>query len=195
MSRRAKACPRLGNIAFGAAVFAGALVVAWVVASINGQQAALNAQTENVRVLAEQGGQLAAQVRELGGTPVVSPSLPASEPGPPGISGLRGSEGRQGRPGRPPSAGELLAAATQALAANPPAPGKVGRAGRDGTNGVNGADGKDGRNGMDGANGTNGEKGDPGPPPTDEQVDAAVARWMQEHCTTTAGVMTCSMEP
>ncbi|MGH3745819.1 MAG: hypothetical protein ACRDT8_00285 [Micromonosporaceae bacterium] len=164
---------RAGNVAYGIGLAVLALVVAGIAVRVNGQQARLAASDDAVRALAE-------QVRDLGGTPTVSPP-PTPAPGPRGLAGLRGLQGEKGDPGRdgrPPSAGELLTAATRALAADPPPPGEDGTNGADGEDGEDGEKGEpgqDGEDGEDGARGEKGAKGDPGP--------TCPAGWHQEQVT------------
>lgn len=103
---------------------------------------------------------LAAQVRDLGGDPVVDP--PAGEPGRDGADGRDGVDGVDGRNGRDGRDGQ---------------PGADGEPGPPGSNGTNGIDGQDGvtppcmaesaqcrgADGKDGAQGPQGPQGPPGP--------------------------------
>jgi hypothetical protein len=107
--------------------------------------------------------QLAEQVEQLGGTPVVQPP-PAGEPGEPGATGPPGPSGRpgrdgadgengkDGRPGPPGTDGQ--SGATPPCAAEPAQ--CQGSAGRDGQDGAAGADGVPGAPGADGAPGRDG---------------------------------------
>lgn len=112
---------------------------------------------------------LEAQVKRLGGKPVVEPGEPVAGP-----------------PGPGPTASQVKAAVADYCAGDRCKP-TVSRSqvaaavadycagglcqGKDGTNGGPGADG------TDGASGTDGTDGAPGPGPTDEQIAAAVAAY------------------
>lgn len=101
---------------------------------------------------------LAAQVRALGGKPVVEPS---ELPGRNGADGQQGPPGPMGLTGPPPSNAQVAEAVTLYCITHRCA-GKDGRNGNDGTDGApgpTGPPGKDGRDGKDGNNGVNGKDG------------------------------------
>ncbi|GAA2092264.1 collagen-like protein [Actinomadura alba] len=98
---------------------------------------------------------LAQQVRELGGTPAVSPA-----PGPPGATGptgpsgppgatVTGPPGQTGRDGRTVTGPSGRPGPSGATVTGPPGP--------------SGKDGADGAPGKDGADGEQGPRGEPGP--------------------------------
>lgn len=100
---------------------------------------------------------LAAQVRKLGGTPVVvpppgvagSPGV-AGQPGAPGRPGAAGSPGRSGGAGSPGPTGPAGPSGTQG-AAGAPGQAVTGPPGPAGPTGPAGKDGKDGTDGKDGS--------------------------------------------
>lgn len=96
---------------------------------------------------------LAAQVRRMGGTPVVSPPPgPAGSPGQPGASGSQGRPGvagKSGQPGASVTGPPGKTGPTGASVTGPPGP--VGPAGSAGKDGKDGADGKPGSDGKDGS--------------------------------------------
>jgi hypothetical protein len=100
---------------------------------------------------------LAQQVRDLGGTPKVSPQPgPPGSPGPPGrpgisVTGPAGPPGPSGRPGR--------------TVTGPPGKPGVTVTGPPGPPGAS-VTGPPGPKGDKGDQGDKGEKGDPGPPPS-----------------------------
>ncbi len=102
---------------------------------------------------------LAQQVRDLGGTPKVTPAPgptgPAGASGQPGASGSSGQNGRNGSNG---SAGSPGPTGAKGAAGSP------GPSGATGAQGVAGPAGKDGADGKDGATGPQGPKGDTGSP-------------------------------
>lgn len=118
----------------------------WVSAELSAQRstAERDRQTlaQQASVRDQQIRDLAAQVRRMGGTPVVSPPGPAGIPGAPGQSGAPGAAGGTGRPGVSGS------------------PGPVGASGAPGSAGT---PGKDGTTGPKGDTGPPGPQGDPGP--------------------------------
>lgn len=128
-------------LAIVGAVAVGALL-AWLIVFVQGL--ARDLDTAN-----KARDQLAAQVKQMGGTPVAGPPGSRGEPGPAG-AGLTGPQGPAGLPG--PS--------------GPPGPtGSPGVTGKGGTPGasVTGAPGTDGAAGVDGAAGTDGASGPAGP--------------------------------
>lgn len=102
---------------------------------------------------------LADQVRDLGGTPVVEPSeLPTPAPGAPGPQGIRGDTGPAGATG---------ATGPRGLRGLMGLPGPIGPAGPQGVKGDTGPAGPagaDGQNGHDGADGAPGATGPAGYP-------------------------------
>lgn len=120
-----------------------AVVIGWLtglantVHDLEGQRIQNQATAETNAEAVEQ---LARQVKELGGKPVIEPSdLPQPVAGP---------QGPQGPPGLP---------------GLPGLPGADGRDGKDGKDGAPGADGRDGEPGPAGPPGPAGEPGEPGP--------------------------------
>jgi hypothetical protein len=129
---------------------------------------------------------LADQVRKLGERPLITPDdLPEVIPGPPGQRGPMGPVGpgpsaaeiqsavavycQSGRcDGRDPTTGQVAAAVAAYCDRRGECRGPRGAPGQDGQDGEDGAPGADGRDGADGAD---------APPPTQAQVDAAVARY------------------
>ena len=163
-ARRPKTVRTLGALA--ALVVLGLGAVAWVVYA----QAMTAGQLRDVgNHTADQAQALAAQVRALGATPVVSPPVagpsgptgaqglpgasgdvgPAGSAGPPGPSGPPGGSGPSGPPGAP-GTGE---------------PGPAGPQGPEGAQGLSGAQGPPGPAGADGAAGADGRPGADGQPP------------------------------
>lgn len=108
---------------------------------------------------------LAAQVRKLGGRPVVKPStLPVPNPGPRGARGETGLPGRRGKPGPAPTMAQIQRA-VQTHCVKIPCRGPRGPAGRNGEPGADGAQGPAGpagAPGKDGQPGPAGERGDRG---------------------------------
>jgi hypothetical protein len=101
---------------------------------------------------------LAQQVRDMGGTPKVTP-----QPGPagsPGVPGQPGAPGGQGGPGRNGSAGSPGVSGSPGPAGASGAPGSAGTPGKDGTTG---APGPKGDTGPPGPQGDPGPTGPPGP--------------------------------
>lgn len=99
---------------------------------------------------------LAAQVRDLGGTPVIEPSeLPTPAPGAPGPQGIRGDTGPAGATGATGPRG------LRGLMGLPGPAGPVGATGPQGPKGDTGPAGADGQNGTDGAPGPTGPAGYP----------------------------------
>jgi len=133
----------------------GAAALAAVVFIGRAQNGALADQVDTLTHRADTAesisGQLADQVRKLGGTPVVQP--PAQ--GAPGATGATGAQGLQGVPGRdgpegkPGPAPECLNTPQRCQGAD----GKPGADGAPGAAGTDGAPGKDGAPGRDGAPG------------------------------------------
>ncbi|WP_106253379.1 hypothetical protein [Allonocardiopsis opalescens] len=139
--------------------------------------------------------ELADQVRELGGVPVVTPppdpplmgEPPAADhPEPVGPSdaqvyaavaaylegnppppGDDGADGEDGERGPGPTEDQIAEAVGRYFTENPVSPGPVGPAG---PAGADGAPGQDGSDGVD---------GEPGRPPTAEEIYAAVERYCQ----------------
>jgi hypothetical protein len=164
--------------------------------TLDRQAASIAASRENQERLArsaesnaDAAAVLADQVRELGERPVVQPtSLPQVVPGPPG------ERGPSGPPGPGPSAAEVQSAVAVYCQSgrcdgNDPTTSQVAAVvaaycdrrgecrGPAGAPGQDGADGRDGVDGEDGTDGTDGQDGADAPPPTQAQVDAAVARY------------------
>lgn len=137
-------------------------VIAWSVLFVGlglwvnaGQDAQRSAQQRDRVTLAQQASvrdqqirDLAAQVRRLGGTPVVTPPPPgpAGSPGAAGQPGVPGAVGRSGTAGSPgpigPSGGRGPVGVPGQSVTGPPGP--AGPAGKDGADGKDGKDGKDG---------------------------------------------------
>jgi hypothetical protein len=157
------------------------------------QQADLSEASERNSEIAEA---LAQQVRQLGERPVVQPTAPPVIPGPIGEPGQRGP---MGPTGPAPSAAEIQSAvavycasgrcdgrdptATQvanAVAVYCDGRGECrGPAGSDGQDGTDGEDGAPGAPGADGVDGQDGADGRDAPPPTQAQVDQAVATYCE----------------
>lgn len=102
---------------------------------------------------------LAKQVRRLGGTPLVTPSVEvtAGPTGPVGATGQRGATGPAGQPG--PAGATGLTGATGETGPS----GAPGQPGPKGDPGPKGADGNTGPTGPAGADGKDGKDGEPGP--------------------------------
>lgn len=109
---------------------------------------------------------LMGQVRELGGTPVVT--TPGS-PGTPGADGTPGRDGRDGVDGEPGTDGLDGAdgASPPCLAEPSQCRGADGIDGQPGKDGEPGADGKDGAPGVNGVDGRDGVPGQDGEPPAE----------------------------
>jgi hypothetical protein len=150
------------------------------------QQANLSEAAERNSQIAEA---LAQQVRRLGERPVAKPeATPQPMPGPAGEPGQRGPVGPSGPA---PSAAEIQSAVAVYCASGrcdgrDPTTSQVAaavvsycdrRGECRGPRGAPGQDGADGRDGVDGEDGTDGQDGADAPPPTQAQVDAAVARY------------------
>jgi len=109
------------------------------------------------------------------------------EPGPQGEQGIPGPAGEQGPPGPPGADGVDGADGAPGPAGADGADGAPGPAGPPGADGPVGPPGVDGLPGVDGAPGPAGEPGPAGPPgeqgpgPTDEQIAAAVAAYLELH--------------
>jgi hypothetical protein len=151
---------RLIAIALAVTVVIGLGGGAWIYAlqrttnDLHGQVGTLSTQ---VRMYSNAGQQLAAQVRGLGATPVVSPPPARAEQGPAGQAGAAGVVGQKGDRGDKGDKGDS---------------GQPGKPGASGVPGVPGQPGQDGADGTDGALGQPGEKGDPGQNGTDGQPPA-----------------------
>lgn len=107
---------------------------------------------------ARQAQVLAAQVRDLGGTPAVAPvrpgpSGPEGAPGEPGSAGVAGPSGPPGAAGPPGPSGPV----------GPSGPSGAPGAAVTGPPGADGRDGADGPSGEQGAAGPAGPQGEPGP--------------------------------
>jgi hypothetical protein len=153
------------------------------------QQANLSEAAEHNSQIAEA---LAQQVRRLGERPVAKPeATPEPFPGPPGEPGQRGPMGPSGPA---PSAAEIQSAvavycasgrcdgrdptATQVAAAVATyCDGRGECRGPAGSDGQDGADGRNGEDGAPGADGRDGADGSDAPPPSQAQVDQAVATY------------------
>lgn len=120
-----------------------ALLVAFGFAALYLQQQSVGARLRQAeadnRILSQ-------QVRDLGGTPKVSP-----RPGPAGSPGVPGSPGNPGTPGRTGRTGQ------------PGAVGPTGKTGPSGAPGASGAPGVQGPKGDTGPAGPKGDTGDQGP--------------------------------
>lgn len=126
----------------------------WVLASVRALKHDLARSQRDSQTLAQ-------QVRNLGGTPAVSPQPgPAGSPGPSGQPGAPGSAGGQGPPG--PSGGRGQTGPPGVIGPSG-APGTAGQPGQDGTPGEPGAQGPPGPQGETGEQGPRGEQGPPGP--------------------------------
>lgn len=177
---------KLFKVAVGILVVGLLLAGTGVAFLVSGQRSAATAAQE-----------LAHQVRELGGTPVVSAPAPIAGP-----AGQKGDTGKQG-PGptqqqiddavfgyfavHPPGATPAMVAVQVAayLTAHPPRPGPPPTAAQISTAasdyiGAHAADFQ-GQPGQNGANGSNGTDGQPGQNATDDQVAAAVAAYCDSH--------------
>lgn len=106
------------------------------------------AYTETQYVQQQQSiAELATQVEDLGGVPVVTADPAVSQPGPPGVGGVHGPTGAPGMPG--PSGA-------------PGAPGAPGQNGQTGGTGAQGDSGSTGAQGEPGPAGPQGPQGQPG---------------------------------
>ncbi|RSD26341.1 collagen-like domain-containing protein [Amycolatopsis eburnea] len=110
--------------------------------------------------------QLAEQVRQLGGTPVVQPA-PAGATGATGATGVPGLPGRDGKDGAPGQTPPCLTTPQQCVGAD----GKPGQNGTPGTPGTAGTPGVAGTPGKDGAPGTPGSDGKDGVSVTRQYFD------------------------
>jgi hypothetical protein len=154
------------------------------------QQADLSEAAERNSEIAEA---LAQQVRQLGERPVVQPTATPVIPGPIGEPGQRGP---MGPTGPAPSAAEIQSAVADYCASGrcdgrDPTATQVANAvavycdsrgecrGPAGSDGQDGADGEDGAPGAPGADGQDGADGRDAPPPTQAQVDQAVATYCE----------------
>jgi hypothetical protein len=149
-SRAARKGHRRGNLVAAAAIVLAAGALASVVTGFLLQSRALD-RANHARDL------LAAQVQQLGASPVAGPPGSRGDVGPSGAPGLSGAPGPSGAPGSPGPSG---------------APGKDGRNGSSGPagspgpagpSGVPGAAGSQGTAGPTGPAGPSGPQGDPGP--------------------------------
>lgn len=148
-----------------------ALLGLWASVQINALGEQLRISQENQQVLSD-------QVEELGGKPLVSPSVgPPGERGEPGatgppgqtIVGPRGSQGPSGPPGRPGRDGKDGVPGPAGVAGSPGPRGEPGETvtGPPGPRGEPGEDGVDGVDGKDSTvPGPQGERGPAGPPPS-----------------------------
>lgn len=151
--------PGWRHFAIGGGILLILALVAWALTLIAAQHA-------QIRQLADEGGQLADQVRAMGGVPVVTPSPGApGDPGAPGSPGSPGQPGADGRPGRTGQSGESGPQGPQGPQGEPGADGEPGATvqGPPGPSGAPGAPGKDGADGADGERGPAGPSGPPGP--------------------------------
>lgn len=127
------------------------------------QHALVQAARHNAKAAAA----LAAQVRRLGGRPVVKPSaLPSPVAGPKGdagIPGAPGSVGPQGEPGAVGPRGPRGATGARGPAGVDGQPGQPGPTGPRGDEGPAGPPGPQGERGEPGPQGERGEQGPPGP--------------------------------
>jgi hypothetical protein len=122
------------------------------------------------------------------------------------IKTVKGDPGEKGEPGRVPSLPEIVVSIEECRTegrCRGPKLGPVGPTGPMGSDGMNGKsivgpqgpagpsgpsgppgkdgeDGEDGKDGAKGAPGTNGQNGTNGRPPTDAELDAAIARYCQQ---------------
>jgi hypothetical protein len=135
---------------YGAFVLVAVLLLLVFSASRAANHAARTAQRDNA-VNHQAVNQLAQQVRQMGGTPVVQPS---QLPGPSGAPGLQGIPGPAGASGAPGPSGAPGASG---------APGRAGASGAVGAQGIPGAPGAQGSPGPVGPSGPPGPSGEPGP--------------------------------
>ncbi|MDB5911098.1 MAG: hypothetical protein JWP34_5215 [Massilia sp.] len=165
MVERARSVRRYGWVVAWSLLFVG--LAWWVHVGFDDQRhAAERDRTSLARQAAVRDQQirdLAAQVRRMGGTPVVTPPPgPAGSPGAPGQPGAAGSPGASGSPGRSGASGAQgspgpVGPSGAAGAAGAPGQSVTGPAGPAGPSGPPGKDGADGKPGADGKD---------GPPPT-----------------------------
>jgi len=149
--------PRGRDIAVIVGVIAIVIAVTWTAALVSRTSAENDQLRQDVSTLAQ-------QVRQLGGTPHVSPSAgPAGASGSPGAPGQPGAAGASGRPGSAGSPGSP--GSTGATGKTGPS-GSPGGPGPSGAQGPAGPPGKDGQDGKDGATGPQGDTGQTGPPPS-----------------------------
>jgi hypothetical protein len=138
----------LAAVVVGLALLAVAM---WSVLSGQDRQgdaiASLTHQADSNASVAQQ---LAAQVRSMGGQPVVQPPVPGAQ-GPAGAQGVAGPGGPPGPSGPSGAAGPIGDT------------GPTGSAGTDGAPGAAGSDGAQGPQGQVGPTGAQGPKGDTGP--------------------------------
>jgi hypothetical protein len=138
-------------------------IVVWSVLSGQDEQgdaiSSLELQADRNAVAAQQ---LANQVRDMGGQPVVQPPSPG-ERGPAGAQGPEGVSGPSGPPGPIGPGGPAGAPSSPGTAGEPGADGVQGPAGSDGAAGANGAPGPAGPQGPQGPQGDTGPAGAPGP--------------------------------
>jgi hypothetical protein len=150
--------PRALRWAWYLVALAALIAVIWLVLSVSYHQRETDQKAARAARVADQAtsaaNDLAAQVRAMGGQPVVEPSNlpkpgtagpagPQGLPGPPGVQGLPGPQGLRGLMGKPGVAGV------------------PGPAGATGPQGPKGEPGKDGQDGADGAIGPVGPAGYP----------------------------------
>lgn len=157
MAERVRSARRNAGVVVVAAVF---LVLAWMAWSAsrelkhdNRQLARQVSAQETIAAARDQQlRDLAAQVRRLGGTPVVVP--------PPGPAGQPGATGPSGSPGQRGGAGARGPAGPAGSTGPSGAPGASGQPGQDG---AQGPQGEPGAPGPRGEQGPKGEQGEPGP--------------------------------
>lgn len=134
---------RRRDVVFAVVTVCGVTVLAAVVIWVQGL-------SQDLRTANQARDALAAQVQQMGGTPVagapgsrgeVGPSGPPGMPGPSGPAGVAGVDGNDGSPGPTGPAGETGV------------PGPLGPSGPAGSPGAAGADGLDGKDGADGRDG------------------------------------------
>lgn len=147
---------RRGDLLAVVAAVAVGLVLAGILVAVRSLQVELRA-ANTAR------DQLAAQVEQLGGSPIAGPPGSRGQPGrtvegPPGPTGPAGDPGPSGPAGKPgpsgPSGSPGVAGTDGVGASGPPGPtGPPGPAGAQGEPGPAGPAGKDGTDGRDGADG------------------------------------------
>jgi hypothetical protein len=137
------------------------VVAAWIGLAVSDVRGQLNDVRSQLSTAERDNRVLAQQVRDLGGTPKVSPAPgPAGPAGSPGVSGQPGASGAPGRPGAGGTPGSPGASGKTGAAGTPGSPGPSGAMG---AQGPAGPAGKDGQDGKDGATGPQGPAGSPGP--------------------------------